>query len=127
MKNEVIITIKPAEDCNPEFAPEQELQDGEKCSGYLLFTFDEDGNIHITSMYGVSVQMLADAITFNEYDGAMPVLRSAAELARGQIEAIRIEHAAEAHRAIEQIKGGPFGGKVQILPIKLVNDEEEDE
>ena len=84
-----LIRILPTAECNPEFAPDKESQEGIECSGFLLMTFagDELQSVHLS---GVSTKKLTDAIRDNCMDEVIGILRQAMAVAEGYIKAAEI-------------------------------------
>lgn len=85
-----LIKVLPADGCNPEFAPNEEEQHGMECKGYLLVTFDKDGDPEHEVMNGISTANIADFLRDGSAKGVAPEIRMAAAIADGWIRAREI-------------------------------------
>ena len=91
---------------NPDFEPESRIKEGIECAGFLLITFDEDGDPMTEAMAGVSIEKIARFIA-NEANGSGNIanyLRQAAIIAEAYIDAMKIEEAYRSHRKLERFK-----------------------
>lgn len=90
-----IVTVKPGEECNPEYAPDKDLQEGMGIDGYILIGFKNE-KPYLESMMGVSVSHISKWIR-RKTQGANNI-RKACAIAEGELKAMEIdeeEHAGE--------------------------------
>lgn len=107
-----IIKAETGEDCNPEFAPDRELEEGIGCDGFMIVMFC-DGKPKAETMMGFSVEDLSNWIRRRSKGGQ--IIRQACAIAEGQIRALEIS---------EEGKEGPtFGEATFELNKALTKDE----
>lgn len=87
MENNFSITIKAS---NPEFAPDKQLQDGVEASGYILLTFDSDGDADCGGMQHVSTMDIAEFLASDTSELSMTI-RQACAIADGLSKARELE------------------------------------
>lgn len=97
-----IIKVLPAEGSNPEFAPEEELQQGVECYGYVLLTFDKEHEIETALVNNLSLKNIADGIVENCMETAVASLRQAFVVAEGYIKAGQIQMEHDRNQAMER-------------------------
>ena len=83
-----IISVKPGKDCNPEFAPDIDLQNGVECEGFVIVTF-KNGQAYMETMMGVSVTNMSNWIRKRSVGGNN--IRKACAIAEGEIKALEID------------------------------------
>ena len=100
---------------NPDFEPESRIKEGIECAGFLLITFDEDGDPMTEAMGGVSIDKIAQYIA-TQVNGVGKVanyLRQAAIIAEAYIKAMKIEEAYLSHRKLERFQE-TYGKLIQL-------------
>ena len=102
---------------------ENRLTKGMKVSGYVVITFDEDGDPEVTAMEGVNVMMIAEYLgnTSNEMTST---LWQAIAIAEGLKKARQIREEEKRDKFIEKMIGGM---KPDIKPEAIFDDEEDDD
>ena len=88
---------------NPDIEPESRIKEEIECDGFLLITFDEDGDPMTEAMAGVSIEKIARFIA-NGNGNIENYLRQAAIIAEAYIKAMKIEEAYRSHRKLERFK-----------------------
>jgi hypothetical protein len=88
---------------NPDFEPESRIKEGIECAGFLLITFDEDGDPMTEAMAGVSIEKIARFIA-NGNGNIENYLRQAAIIAEAYIKAMKIEEAYRSNRKLERFR-----------------------
>ena len=104
MNEKAIVYVKPAEGSNPEFAPEEELQKGVECYGYILLTFDKEHELSTAMVGNLSLKNISDAVIENVNEGAISMIRQGFAIAEGFIKAARIEEEYVREKAMERMK-----------------------
>lgn len=109
----VVIRILPAEGCNPEFAPGQNEQEGMELAGYVLLGFDEEKDLVVSAVNGLSAHEISEGISNNWTEQTISVLRQSMAVAEGTIKAMKIfEETMKRHKKqemygiLELLKGG---------------------
>ena len=87
-----ICKVLPTEECNEDFAPDKEMQDGVEVDGFMLVGFRK-GKPYFSSMMGISVQSLADWLRKDDRGAAN--IRAACMIAEGERKAKEILEEAE--------------------------------
>lgn len=82
-----ICKVLQTEDCNRDFAPGRELEEGIEVDGFVLIGF-KDGKACFESMMGISISNLSDWIRRNSSGGKN--IRAACAIAEGEIRAKEI-------------------------------------
>lgn len=82
-----ICKVLPTEDCNRDFAPGRELEEGIEVDGFVLIGF-EDGKACFESMMGINISNMSDWIRRNGPGGKK--IRAACAIAEGEIRAKEI-------------------------------------
>lgn len=82
-----ICKVLPTEECNKDFAPGSELEDGIEVDGFILIGF-KGGKACFESMMGISVSDMSDWIRRNGPGGKK--IRAACAIAEGEIRAKEI-------------------------------------
>lgn len=90
MKEKVVIKVLPEEGCNPEFAPDEKMQEGLECCGFLVLAFDEDGKIDFSIMNGISIKNITEAMKHHWEEPVLLEIRQACAIAEGWIRANEI-------------------------------------
>jgi len=84
-----VISVKGAEGCNPEYAPDKELQDGLESDGFLLMTM-KDGRPGAVVLMGITTLDLAKMLAGGSDDGSS-VIQQAIAIADGLRKAAEID------------------------------------
>ena len=82
-----ICKVLPTEDCNKDFAPDREMEEGIEVDGFILIGFN-GGKPCFESMMGISVSNMSDWIRRNGPGGKK--IRAACAIAEGEIRAKEI-------------------------------------
>jgi len=106
-KGKYIVKVEAAEGCNPEYAPDQRMQEGIPCGGFLLLMFNEDDEPQAENMMQISVEMLARLLRKSESSLA-PIIRQACAIAEGYLKAQEIDVKKRAMEGADSIAGSIF-------------------
>lgn len=82
-----ICKVLPTEDCNRDFAPSREMEEGIEVDGFILIGFN-GGKACFESMMGISISNISDWIRRNSQGGKN--IRAACAIAEGEIRAMEI-------------------------------------
>ena len=82
-----ICKVLPTEDCNRDFAPDRELEEGIEVDGFVLIGF-KNGEACFESMMGINIGNMSDWIRRNGPGGKK--IRAACAIAEGEIRAKEI-------------------------------------
>lgn len=82
-----ICKVLPTKECNEDFAPDKDMQDGIEVDGFILIGF-RDGKPHFESIMGVNTTTISKWIR-QQGPGGKHIL-AASEIARGEIRAAEI-------------------------------------
>ena len=82
-----ICKVLPTKECNEDFAPDRDMQDGIEVDGFVLIGF-RDGKPHFESIMGVNTTLISKWIR-QQGPGGKHIL-AASEIARGEIRAAEI-------------------------------------
>jgi hypothetical protein len=107
-----IIKAEAGEDCNPEFAPDREMEEGIGCDGFMIVAFS-DGKPKFETMMGFSVADLSNWIRRGSKGGQ--IVRKGWAIAEGQIRALEIS---------EEGKEGTTIGRDDFELNKVLTQEE---
>lgn len=112
---------------NPEFEPESRIKDGVECAGFLLITFDEDGNPLTEAAAGVSIDEIARYIATGANEGGYVAnyLQQATIIAEGYLKAMKIEEEYRSHRKFERFRN--TYEKLMRSESRKEEDEDEEE
>ena len=104
---------------------ENRLTKGTKVSGYVILTFDEDGEPEVTAMDGVNVMMIAEYLG-NTNNAMTSVLWQAIAIAEGLKKARKIREEEKRDKFIEKMIG-QTEGEIKLNAIFGDDDEEDDD
>ena len=82
-----VISIQPEEACNPEFAPDKNMQGGLHGDGFVLIMF-KDGKAHTESIMGVSIKEIMEWLRLKTQTAS--VIRQGCAIAEGYMKADKI-------------------------------------
>ena len=116
------VKVEPTEECNPDFAPETELQEGFECNSYLLVAFDENENPCMRSVEGVSLEMLSRALRSETEVDAL--IMGASVIADAQKKALGIVEEAQARSRRKKFKAGIASAILESLLGDVEDDDE---
>ena len=130
MNEKMILKVMPAEGSNPEFAPEQELQKGIECYGFVLMTFNEDHELETALVTNLSIKNICDAVIENCTEGAISTIRQGFVIAEGFVKASKINSDFLHDKAIKRLKKvvsgmDPDAEFMDELPQLFPEDEEQ--
>lgn len=110
---------------NPDFEPESRIKEGIECAGFLLITFNENGEPMTEAMAGISIDTIARFIATNANGNGMVAnnLRQAAIIAEGYLKAMKIEEQYQHERRLKEIQKHIEG----MTNKDLIGEEDEDE
>lgn len=99
--NKYVISVKGAEGCNPEYAPDERLNKGLETDGFFLCTF-KDGQPQVTTVMGCTTMEIAMLFAGDKSE-AGSVIRQAAALAEGIRKAKEIEQQDDRNRSAGEL------------------------
>lgn len=104
MNEKMVVKVLPAEGCNPEFAPEQVMQQGIECHGFVLLTFDEKHELETALVQNLSLRNISEAVVSNCNEDGISMIRQGFCIAEGFIRASRMQADYQRDKAINRMK-----------------------
>ena len=104
MNEKMIVKILPAEGTNPEFAPEQAMQKGIECHGFILLTFDEKHKMETALVQNLSLRNISEAVVSNCNEDAVSTIRQGFCIAEGFIRASHMQMDYQREKAVNRMK-----------------------